>query len=85
MGSLIMPHNIYLHSALVQSRKLMANTPGHKKEALMYFGIESALSLLVRACWWSMLGCGQVWVRGLQLTSLGVLYLNCPPHSGSWI
>ena len=52
MGSLIMPHNIYLHSALVQSRKLMANTPGHKKEALMYIGIESALSLVVSVWAW---------------------------------
>ena len=47
-GSLIMPHNIYLHSALVQSRKLMTSTPGTKREALVYFGIESALSLVVR-------------------------------------
>ncbi|GLC38536.1 hypothetical protein PLESTB_001736900 [Pleodorina starrii] len=47
MGSLIMPHNIYLHSALVQTRKLGSSHPAAKREALTYFGIESALSLVV--------------------------------------
>lgn len=47
MGSLIMPHNIYLHSALVQSRRLGSNSPAAKREALGYFAIESALSLVV--------------------------------------
>eukprot|EP00798_Chlamydomonas_sp_ICE-L_P021091 gene21091-27978_t len=45
-GSNIMPHNIYLHSALVQSRKLLTTTTATKKEALNYFCIESALSLV---------------------------------------
>jgi Mn2+/Fe2+ NRAMP family transporter len=43
-----MPHNIYLHSALVQSRKEFSTTVACKKEAILYFNIESALSLLVR-------------------------------------
>ncbi len=47
MGSLIMPHNIYLHSALVQTRRLGSSRPAAKREAMMYFGIESALSLVV--------------------------------------
>ncbi|EFJ51763.1 hypothetical protein VOLCADRAFT_56724, partial [Volvox carteri f. nagariensis] len=47
LGSLIMPHNIYLHSALVQTRRLGSDAPGAKREALTYFGIESALSLVV--------------------------------------
>ncbi|GIL45321.1 hypothetical protein Vafri_2585 [Volvox africanus] len=47
MGSLIMPHNIYLHSALVQTRRLGSDRPAAKREALTYFGIESALSLVV--------------------------------------
>ncbi|GAX76360.1 hypothetical protein CEUSTIGMA_g3806.t1 [Chlamydomonas eustigma] len=46
VGSLIMPHNIYLHSALVQSRKAFSTTDDCKKEAILYFNIESALSLL---------------------------------------
>ncbi|KAG2491205.1 hypothetical protein HYH03_010415 [Edaphochlamys debaryana] len=47
MGSLIMPHNIFLHSALVQTRQLGSDRPAAKREALLYFGIESALSLVV--------------------------------------
>ena len=48
MGSLIMPHNIYLHSALVQSRQaLSVSGDAAKREAMRYFGIESALSLTV--------------------------------------
>ena len=48
VGSLIMPHNIYLHSALVQSRQaLSVSGDAAKREAMRYFGIESALSLTV--------------------------------------
>jgi natural resistance-associated macrophage protein len=47
VGSLIMPHNIYLHSALVQSRQLRRQDDHHRQEALVYYGIESGLSLLV--------------------------------------
>ena len=47
VGSLIMPHNIYLHSALVQSRQLRRQDDAHRQEALVYYGIESGLSLLV--------------------------------------
>eukprot|EP00775_Hariotina_reticulata_P007643 gene7643-7845_t len=47
VGSLIMPHNIYLHSALVMSRPLQRNDEQHKREALVYYGIESGMSLLV--------------------------------------
>eukprot|EP00879_Flechtneria_rotunda_P004685 GHRR01004949.1.p1 GENE.GHRR01004949.1~~GHRR01004949.1.p1 ORF type:complete len:566 (+),score=198.80 GHRR01004949.1:1074-2771(+) len=47
VGSLIMPHNIYLHSALVQSRTLRRQDDSHKQEALLYYSIESGLSLLV--------------------------------------
>eukprot|EP00882_Tetradesmus_deserticola_P033095 GHRQ01037771.1.p1 GENE.GHRQ01037771.1~~GHRQ01037771.1.p1 ORF type:complete len:263 (+),score=71.73 GHRQ01037771.1:301-1089(+) len=47
VGSLIMPHNIYLHSALVQTRALRQEDDAHKKEAMLYYGLESALSLLV--------------------------------------
>lgn len=46
-GSLIMPHNIYLHSALVQTRRLATSSSPAKREAIKYFGIESALSLVV--------------------------------------
>jgi hypothetical protein len=43
-----MPHNIYLHSALVLTRKVERSDNEHKRVALKYFGLETALSLGVR-------------------------------------
>ncbi|GFH18986.1 uncharacterized protein HaLaN_15871 [Haematococcus lacustris] len=45
-GSLIMPHNIYLHSALVQTRGLQGASQRTKMNALTYFGIESGVALV---------------------------------------
>ncbi|XP_052202712.1 metal transporter Nramp2-like [Diospyros lotus] len=47
VGCIITPHNVYLHSALVQSRKVDPNKIGQVKEALNYFSIESSFALLV--------------------------------------
>ena len=45
VGALVMPHNIYLHSALVQDAPQPLLTTGDKREAMLYNGIESAVSL----------------------------------------
>jgi len=42
-----MPHNIYLHSALVKSREIDRKKVEEVKEANKYFFIESALALFV--------------------------------------
>ncbi|KAH8549062.1 natural resistance-associated macrophage protein-domain-containing protein [Umbelopsis sp. PMI_123] len=48
LGAVVMPHNMFLHSALVQSRDLGKNPTIRKlKEANFYFAIESGLALLV--------------------------------------
>nr|XP_006824955.1 PREDICTED: natural resistance-associated macrophage protein 2-like [Saccoglossus kowalevskii] len=47
LGAVIMPHNIYLHSALVKSRDINRDNKKEIKEANMYYFIESALALLV--------------------------------------
>jgi len=47
VGSLVMPHNIFLHSALVQSRKIDLAQVGAKREAILYNAVESALSLSI--------------------------------------
>mmetsp|Transcript_2323 Transcript_2323/g.4699 ORF Transcript_2323/g.4699 Transcript_2323/m.4699 type:complete len:607 (-) Transcript_2323:45-1865(-) len=47
VGSIVMPHNVFLHSALVQSRKINRSSDMRVREANMYFGIESSVSLLV--------------------------------------
>ncbi|KAG5530617.1 hypothetical protein RHGRI_025546 [Rhododendron griersonianum] len=46
LGALIMPHNLFLHSALVLSRKIPNSVRGIK-DACRYFLIESGFALLV--------------------------------------
>ncbi|XP_054722780.1 natural resistance-associated macrophage protein 2-like [Uloborus diversus] len=47
VGAVIMPHNLYLHSALVKSRDVDRKSKEKVKEANMYFFIESAVALFV--------------------------------------
>ncbi|XP_019153266.1 PREDICTED: metal transporter Nramp2-like [Ipomoea nil] len=47
VGCVIMPHNVFLHSALVQSREINPKKKGQVQEALNYYTIESSLALLV--------------------------------------
>ncbi|GAN10342.1 ferrous ion membrane transporter DMT1 [Mucor ambiguus] len=48
VGAVIMPHNMFLHSALVMSRYLGTTpTENKKREANFYFAIESTVSLFV--------------------------------------
>lgn len=47
VGAVIMPHNIYLHSALVKSRQVNRANKQEVKEANMYYFIESAIALFV--------------------------------------
>jgi manganese transport protein len=44
LGATVMPHNLYLHSALVQSRNYQ-RTPEGKREAILFGNIDSALAL----------------------------------------
>lgn len=47
IGAVIMPHNLYLHSALVKSRDIDRREPKKVKEANMYYFIEACIALLV--------------------------------------
>lgn len=47
VGCVIMPHNVFLHSALVQSREIDPNKKGQVQEAINYYAIESTAALLV--------------------------------------
>ena len=47
VGSVIMPHNLYLHSGLVLSRKVARNKPNRVYAAIWYTRIESAGALLL--------------------------------------
>ncbi|XP_019112427.1 natural resistance-associated macrophage protein 2 isoform X3 [Larimichthys crocea] len=47
VGAVIMPHNIYLHSALVKSRDIDRKNKKDVKEANKYFFIESTIALFI--------------------------------------
>jgi len=47
IGAIIMPHNLYLHSALVKSRDIDRTKKNEVKEANMYFFIEAAIALFI--------------------------------------
>ncbi|XP_061840762.1 natural resistance-associated macrophage protein 2 isoform X1 [Nerophis lumbriciformis] len=47
VGAVIMPHNIYLHSALVKSREIDRRNKKEVKEANKYFFIESSIALFI--------------------------------------
>ncbi|XP_061583448.1 natural resistance-associated macrophage protein 2 isoform X2 [Cololabis saira] len=47
VGAVIMPHNIYLHSALVKSREVDRRKKEDVKEANKYFFIESTIALFI--------------------------------------
>lgn len=46
LGATVMPHNLYLHSSLVKSRKI-ENTVKAKKEAIHYTTIDSTIALTI--------------------------------------
>nr|CAD7459179.1 unnamed protein product [Timema tahoe] len=47
IGAVIMPHNLYLHSALVKSRNVDKHSTEKVREANMYYFIESATALFI--------------------------------------
>jgi manganese transport protein len=46
LGATVMPHNLYLHSSIVQSRNY-ERTPKGKREAIVMANVDSALALTV--------------------------------------
>lgn len=47
VGSVMMPHNLYLHSGLVLSRQAHTKPLPERRRAMSYLGIDSAAALLV--------------------------------------
>ncbi|CAK9143998.1 unnamed protein product [Ilex paraguariensis] len=47
VGCIIMPHNVFLHSALVQSREIDRRKIGRVREAINYYSIESGIALAI--------------------------------------
>ena len=46
LGATVMPHNLYLHSAIVQTRRF-ERTPKGKREAIRFCSIDSAIALTI--------------------------------------
>jgi len=46
LGATVMPHNLYLHSSIVQTRKYEANAAG-KREAIKFATIDSTIALMM--------------------------------------
>lgn len=46
LGATVMPHNLYLHSSIVQTRKYMQNPEG-KAEAVKFVTIDSTVALML--------------------------------------
>ena len=47
VGAIIMPHNLYLHSALVKSRDIDRKDTAKVRDANLYFFVEAAIALFV--------------------------------------
>lgn len=47
VGAVIMPHNLYLHSALVKSRDIDRRQPSKVRDANFYFFVEACIALFV--------------------------------------
>ena len=45
LGATVMPHNLYLHSSIVQTRKVLPDEPS-KREAIRFATLDSTLALL---------------------------------------
>ena len=46
LGATVMPHNLYLHSAIVQTRKF-ERTPAGKREAIKFCTLDSTIALTI--------------------------------------
>ena len=47
IGAVIMPHNLYLHSALVKSRDVDRRQSSAVREANKYYFVESSIALFI--------------------------------------
>jgi manganese transport protein len=46
LGATVMPHNLYLHSSIVQTRRI-AHTPEGKREAVRFATLDSTIALML--------------------------------------
>ncbi|XP_077979173.1 natural resistance-associated macrophage protein 2-like [Glandiceps talaboti] len=82
VGAIIMPHNIYLHSALVKTRAIDRENKKKVKEANMYYFIEATIALTV-ACAINVLVVS-VFAEGLYGKSNLDIYQQCEERNSPY-
>uniref|UniRef100_A0A1I8J3B1 Solute carrier family 11 member 1 n=1 Tax=Macrostomum lignano TaxID=282301 RepID=A0A1I8J3B1_9PLAT len=75
IGAVIMPHNIYLHSALVQSRDVNRQDRRAVREANKYFFVESSIALFVSFL--INLFVVSVFAQGYSEQAMSAIYNSC--------
>lgn len=75
VGAVIMPHNFYLHSALVKTRRINRRSKTAIKEANKYYFVEGAIALFISFI--INLFVVAVFANGLYGTTYGQAYNNC--------
>ncbi|GIN72085.1 divalent metal cation transporter MntH [Bacillus sp. J14TS2] len=84
LGATVMPHNLYLHSAIVQTRQYKRTTPG-KKEAIKFSVMDSSFSLTVAFLINSailILGAAAFHGKGIQVSEIEEAYRLLSPTVG---
>ncbi|WP_163654632.1 Nramp family divalent metal transporter [Listeria sp. PSOL-1] len=85
LGATVMPHNLYLHSSLVQTRKYERTKAG-KKEAVKFAKIDSTFSLTVAFAINSLiliLGSSAFFGKGLDVSEIEGAYRLLGPTLGT--
>ena len=84
LGATVMPHNLYLHSALVQTRRIGADA-GSKSSACRYYLLDAAIALnvafFVNAAI-LIVSAAVFWRHGLDVTSIEEAYKLLPEFLG---
>lgn len=83
IGAIIMPHNLYLHSALVKSRKIDNSKSAETKDANRYILIESAIALFVSFL--INLAVTTVFAKGLSNKTNADVFNQCRSVSKNYI
>ncbi|KAL3832300.1 hypothetical protein ACJMK2_023954 [Sinanodonta woodiana] len=81
IGAIIMPHNMYLHSALVKSREIDRSNKKAIQEANTYYFIEASIALFVSFL--INVFVVSVFAEGLYGKSSQEVYKNCLRHNNS--
>ncbi len=84
LGATVMPHNLYLHSSIVQTRKFERNRAG-KKEAIKFSILDSTFSLSIAFLINSailILGAAAFYGTGLDVSEIEAAYRLLSPTLG---